>query len=80
VGKKSASHNVVLGAVELEEEWLAGLERPEQTASAWLPEVQLVEVRAAFEIAIPVFIGDANPSTHGVRRIISLEDLRFGLG
>jgi hypothetical protein len=43
VAKESATHDVVIGTVQLEEEWFADLESPELLLSAGLPKVDFVE-------------------------------------
>jgi hypothetical protein len=52
VGEEAAADDEVVGAVELEEERLAGGEGLEGPAAAGLPEVELVEVGAGGEEAV----------------------------
>jgi hypothetical protein len=62
--------------VELEEERLTGLERPELPLPARLPEVDLVEVRLGAEVAVPVSVGDADQrftGRAGCRAVVILE-------
>src|SRR5215208_298554 len=51
--------------VELEEQQLVRLQGAEGPLAAGLPEVDLVEVRLAPEIAEPVVVGDGDSQAHG---------------
>jgi hypothetical protein len=56
VGEDAAAHDEVLGAVQLEEEELAGLKGAELVVAAGLLEVDFVELRAVAEEVEPVAI------------------------
>lgn len=62
--EQPAAHDEVVRGVQLEEEQLAWLQRPEVPATAGLPEVHLVEVGAGSQEAVPVAVGDADVGLH----------------
>ena len=64
MGEHTRADYEVAGAVELEEKELAWLERLELQASARLPEVDLVEVRARRQEPIPVVVRHAHEIAH----------------
>ena len=64
VGEDAAAHDEVFGAVQLEEEEFAGEEGAELVVAAGLPEIDLVELRAAAQQIEPVAIGYPDISFH----------------
>ena len=61
--KESAACNLVIWAMELEQEWLERLERSEGATTAWLPEVDLIRSVCGLE-AKPTVIGHSDIQFH----------------
>ena len=63
--EKSSAHNIIIGAVELEEEKLSWLKRSEYGFSGWLPEVDFIRGRReGREVVEPSLICDADIEIH----------------
>ena len=64
VTEESAANDVVLGAMQLEKEGLAGLEDPKLSAATRLPEINLVCSSTPREIGEPVVVSDSHVESH----------------
>ena len=64
MGEDSATHDEVLGAVELEEEKFAGAKGAELVVAAGLPEIDFVELRAMAQQIEPVAVGYPDEGFH----------------
>jgi len=65
VSEKAPTDDRIVGIVELEQQRLAGLQRPEHPVAAWLPEVRLVEVRPTGQELVSVLVRDRDKGAHG---------------
>ena len=65
VSKEAATHDGIVGIVELEEEGFAGAKRSELTIAAGLPEIHLVQVWTVPQEAVPVAVRDGDIRSHG---------------
>lgn len=58
--EKPAADNIIVWTMELEEKWLAGLQRSELPRAAGLPKVHLVGIHPTYGFK-PVLIRDSHP-------------------
>lgn len=65
MSEKAPADDHIVWIVKLEQERLAGLERPKHPVAAWLPEVHLVEVRPTGQELVPVLVRDRDEGAHG---------------
>ena len=64
IAEESAAHDVILGAVQFEEEGLAGLKYTKLSAAAGLPEINFVRSSTPREIGEPVVVRDSHVESH----------------
>src|SRR5205823_4808823 len=62
--EEPSTDDEVFGSVKLEEQHLSGLQNAKATATARLPEVDLVDVRETAQETEPLVIGDGDEGLH----------------
>jgi len=77
VAEEPAADDVVVGAVELEEEGFADLEGAKLLLPAGLPEVNLIETIQPRQEAEPITIRDSDEETHTLSSAADQNDRRF---
>jgi hypothetical protein len=64
VREEASTDDGVVRIVELEQQRLPGIQRPEHPVAAGLPEVDLVEVRPSGQELVPVLVRDRDEGAH----------------
>jgi hypothetical protein len=59
----ASSDNEIVGAVQLEKEWLTGLQNTKEPRAAGLPEIHFIGILLAKAVK-PIAVGDTYPNLH----------------
>src|SRR5680860_872218 len=67
--RKPEAGDGLVGSPQLEEEWLAGLQRTKSALPVWLPEVDLIHPRLVTQERVPLRIGQTYIALAGFHRV-----------